>query len=208
MFIQSANITKLVSEAWRNLSEENKKKYQDMAVMDKVRYAEETASYKDNSGTRRSRKKPRDPDAPKRPMSAFLAFANIRRAEVKAENPECSNGEISKLLSSKWRESHETVRQKYRDAELASWMSYKEQMTDFRKKNDGRKRVNKAHEPSLPKKKQKSRSFDEDSLGGNSFDDPSFTGLGSLEPTNSATHDGKLFPSHFVMDINRAPDQP
>ena len=163
-----------------------------MAILDKLRYVEETANY--NIGVRRPKKKPRDPNAPKRPMSAFLAFANMRRAEVKADNPKCSNGELSRLLGCKWRELPETIRQKYRDAESASWMSYKEQMTDFRKKTDGRKKLNKGLDATCqPRKKQKSRPFDEDSLCGSSFDDPNFNVLGSLEPTNTTNHDGTTF---------------
>ena len=187
------------------MSEESKKKYQDMAILDKLRYVEETANY--NIGVRRPKKKPRDPNAPKRPMSAFLAFANMRRAEVKADNPKCSNGELSRLLGCKWRELPETIRQKYRDAESASWMSYKEQMTDFRKKTDGRKKLNKRLDAtSLPRKKQKSRPFDEDSLGGSSFDDPSFTVLGSLEPPSTTNHDGKPFHSRYQIIVHTAPE--
>jgi len=167
--------------------------------MDKLRYDEETAKYVNNGGTRRPSKRTRDPGAPKRPMSAFLAFANVRRAEVKAENPESTNGDISRLLGSKWRELPETIRQKYRDAELASWMSYREKMTEFRRKNDGRKKMNKCLGGTLqPRKRPKSRSFDEDSIGGNSFDYPTFpNGLGSLEATDATKHDGKLSILHY-----------
>lgn len=205
MFLQSANMTKLVSEAWRNLPEDKKKKYQEMSVMDKRRYDEETVSYKGRCGTTRPKKKPKDPEAPKRPMSAFIAFANSRRAEVKADNPECSNGDISRLLSAMWKDTPDIIRQKYRDAELASWTSYKEQMMDLRKKNDGRKKSNKVLGATLqPKsnKKQNTRHFDEDSLAGNSFDDPSFTGLASLEHPITTSHDGKPF--HFRLRLVHA----
>ena len=32
-------------------------------------------------------KKGKDPNAPKRPMSAYMLFANAKRAEIKAANP-------------------------------------------------------------------------------------------------------------------------
>lgn len=200
--VQSINITKVVSEAWRSLSPEVKAKYERMARDDKARYDVERANYKEERGNNiLSTKKQRDPLSPKRPMSAFLAFANSRRAEVKAQNPECSNGEISKLLSDRWKDAPESIKQKYRDNEAALWATYKEEMKGWRKKNDGRKRTSKALEASIVSKlkkkskdKLKSRNFDEEpSITDNSFDDPHFGGFGThgLEPGSSSNQDGK-----------------
>lgn len=122
---QSTNITKMVSEAWRSLTPHEKAKYEEMAREDKARYNAERANYKEEKGTVTNKKKLKDPTAPKRPMSAFLAFANCRRAEVKAQNPDCSNGEISKILSAKWKDAPESIKQKCRDDEAALWATYK-----------------------------------------------------------------------------------
>jgi len=45
----------------------------------------------------------KDPKAPKRNMSAFLFFSNVRRAEVKKQHPDLSFSEIAKELSQMWR---------------------------------------------------------------------------------------------------------
>jgi HMG (high mobility group) box/HMG-box domain len=130
----------MVSDAWRNMDAEERDKYEELARRDKERYNIEKASYIPPPGHGSSSKRRRDPDAPKRPMSAYLAFANKRRAEVKAQNPDCSNGEISKILSTMWKDSPDETKQGYKDAEHALWDSYKAGMVEWRKKNDGRKK--------------------------------------------------------------------
>ena len=64
------------------------------------------------------------PNVPKRATSAYFAFANERRAEVKAKYPACSNGEISKILSKMWKEAPNSLKQKYRDDEASRWAAY------------------------------------------------------------------------------------
>ena len=154
---KTANITKMVSDAWRVLSPEERSTYDEMAREDKDRYEREKANYQGPVGGAGSRKL-KDPNAPKRPMSAYLNFANSRRAEVKAQNPDCSNGEISKLLSQMWKEAPESVKKKYRDDEAQLWATYKVGVQEYRKKNDGRKKGAKTLEAVLiaagPKKKR------------------------------------------------------
>lgn len=48
-------------------------------------------------------KKPKDPNAPKRPMSSFLLFANERRAAMKEAHPEMSHTEITRELGNLWK---------------------------------------------------------------------------------------------------------
>jgi hypothetical protein len=157
---------------------EERTKYDALAREDKARYEVEKANYKEEKGAT-SKKKQRDPDAPKRPMSAFLAFANSRRGEVKAQNRDCSNGEISKLLSNMWKEFPDEPKQKYRDDEAALWAIYKEGMVEWRKKNDGRKKASKALlADSRKKRKKKSKDDDQPSVNESAFDDHQLSGLG------------------------------
>lgn len=106
---------------------------------------------------------------------------------MKAQNRDRSNGEISKILSGKWKDAPEPLKQKYRDEESAKWAAYRDSMIEWKKKNDGRKRASKALEAanalkSKKKKKirkSKSKFFEEEpSIADNSFDDPHFGGFG------------------------------
>mmetsp|Transcript_30924 Transcript_30924/g.48461 ORF Transcript_30924/g.48461 Transcript_30924/m.48461 type:complete len:210 (-) Transcript_30924:116-745(-) len=53
---------------------------------------------------RRKRKKNKDPNRPKRNMSAFFLYSNANRARVKADNPDAKFGDIAKLLSAEFKE--------------------------------------------------------------------------------------------------------
>merc|ERR1712002_745749 len=49
-------------------------------------------------------KKVKDPNAPKRPMSAYFLFMNATRPKVKKENPDYGIGDIAKVLGQLWGE--------------------------------------------------------------------------------------------------------
>jgi high mobility group protein B1 len=136
------NVTKAVAEAWKNLSREERNKYEDMARRDKERYDLEKANYTPPPGVSLVAKRKREPGAPKRPMSAYISFANQRRAQVKAKNPDSSNGEISKILSERWKGLPDDEKKKYKDMEQAKWDTYKTEMKAWKKKHDGRKKAN------------------------------------------------------------------
>jgi hypothetical protein len=49
-------------------------------------------------------KKIKDPNAPKRPPSAYIIYQNAVRDEVKAANPDAAYGDILKVISEKWKQ--------------------------------------------------------------------------------------------------------
>ena len=61
----------------------------------------------------------KDPTAPKRPMSAFLAYSNSRRAALKRKNPKATNSDLSKMLSKAWKELDPTERATYMEEEAS-----------------------------------------------------------------------------------------
>ena len=132
---QKTNVAKLVSEAWKKLPAEEKAHWEERARKDKVRYEIEKSLYsgpwKVAAGRGRT---PKDPDAPKRPMSAFLAFSNKRRASVKADNPDATNAELSKILSKMWKEAPEDVRSNYVKQEADLRQQYHVSMAVWRRK--------------------------------------------------------------------------
>jgi len=64
-------------------------------------------------------KKVKDPNAPKRPMSAYFLFMNATRASVKKENPDYGIGDIAKELGRLWGEITPSEKSKY-DKEAAA----------------------------------------------------------------------------------------
>ena len=94
----------MVSEAWKGLDPEERKVWDERAEKDKARYEAEKAQYKGPWKVPSSKRKVKDPSAPKRPMSAFLAYSNSRRAGLKKQNPKATNADLSRMLSQSWKE--------------------------------------------------------------------------------------------------------
>jgi hypothetical protein len=129
--IATTEVAKLVSKAWKALPSEEREKWDRIAIRDKERFEMEKAMYKGPWKVPVSAKPTKDPDAPKRPMSAFLSFSNCKRSCVKRENPKVPNAGISRLLAKLWSDAPEEerkfhieqefrLRQKYK-GEIAAW---------------------------------------------------------------------------------------
>ncbi|KAK1231277.1 Non-histone chromosomal protein 6 [Marasmius sp. AFHP31] len=59
------------------------------------------------------RKTKKDPNAPKRALSAYMFFSQDWRERIKAENPDASFGEVGKLLGAKWKELDDEEKKPY-----------------------------------------------------------------------------------------------
>ncbi|VEU36000.1 unnamed protein product [Pseudo-nitzschia multistriata] len=124
----------LISKEWRGLSEHEKKKWKAIAEKDKLRYNAEKSLYKGpwQVPTERPRK---DPNAPKRPPSAFLNYSRTRRTALIEENPHMKNTDISKLLGKEWKAAPQQVRQPHIDKELYEREVYHKKITAWRTQN-------------------------------------------------------------------------
>ena len=107
---------KIFASEWNKLSKTERAKWDEAARNDKVRFVREKAAYKGpyNLPKRRAKK---NPSAPKRPMSAFLKYSQSRRKNVKEENPDMSNTDVSRLLGEMWRNASDEEKKPYRDEE-------------------------------------------------------------------------------------------
>lgn len=115
-----------------------------MARKDKLRFEVEKSLYTGPWKVPAKKRSQKDPNAPKRPMSAFLAYSHAKRAEVKAKNPGMNNAEISRILAQMWKDAPEEekkehiekeyeLRQKYL-SEIAVWRENTEkELTEQRK---------------------------------------------------------------------------
>ena len=113
---------------------EEKENWEKKARKDKARYEVEKAMYKGPWKVQANKRTPKDPTAPKRPMSAFLAFSNKRRAALKRENQDATNADLSKMLSITWKEIPDEIRKKYTEEEAQLRATYKVDVAVWRKK--------------------------------------------------------------------------
>ncbi|XP_072552184.1 high mobility group protein B2-like isoform X2 [Salminus brasiliensis] len=88
------------SEQWKALSPSEKKKFEDMAKADQVRYDREMKNYIPPKSSKKKRKK--DSNKPRRPLSAFFIFCAEHRNTVKSEYPSLTIGEIARKLVEIW----------------------------------------------------------------------------------------------------------
>jgi len=110
--VNTIDVLQLAAEEWNRLSPRERGMWDEAARDDKLRYVQEKANYKGKWNLPVRRKK-KHPSAPRRPMSAFLKFSQKRRKDVKAENPNMANTDISRLLGAMWRNATPEEKEPY-----------------------------------------------------------------------------------------------
>eukprot|EP00804_Cyclotella_cryptica_P018310 CCRYP_017654-RA/>CCRYP_017654-RA protein AED:0.36 eAED:0.36 QI:0/0/0/0.5/1/1/4/0/416 len=153
-------VVKELAKEWRKLSKYEKKYWDDMARADKTRYAKEKEEYsarmKGKSLVKKLRAK-KNPLAPKRPMSAFLMYAQKKRKILQSENPDMPNADISRLLGESWRnasleekapylEREEAERKIYR-VKMDSWKNDQKLMNSLKTPNERKRNLDKVNDP-------------------------------------------------------------
>ena len=157
-----------IANLWKDMSAEDRKRFDDQAEADKLRYAKEMKAYtppdwatmpvvnvleakeakkaksssaklEESSST--PAKKAKDPDAPKRGMSAFLFFSNAKRAEVTAElkaaNPDLKGvAEVGKRLGEMWKELSDEAKQPYNEQAAADKERYEREQAAYNEKKE------------------------------------------------------------------------
>ena len=87
-------------------------KFEDVAKADKALYEREMkTSYIPPRGE--TKKKFKDPNAPKRPPLAFFLFCSEYRPKIKGEHPGLSIGDVAKKLGEMWNDTAADAKQTY-----------------------------------------------------------------------------------------------
>ena len=130
--LRAAVVAKMVSQAWKALSDDERTKWVEMGRLDRERYEREKKSYKGPW------KVPdvKNPNAPKKPMSSFLAFSNERRRALARANPNMNGTELSCLLAKLWKESPPEVKQMYKERELREREVFKKCRAEWERRQD------------------------------------------------------------------------
>lgn len=130
------------ADKWKTMGPPEKKRFDAMSAQDKIRYEEEMSSYVPPAGEAKRKKKTKDPNAPKRNLSAFFFFCGEFRASVKEENPSYGIGDVAKELGKRWEKCPN--REKYDALAKADRARYEKDMA--------------AYKPGSPAKKAKTES--------------------------------------------------
>ncbi|KIY48526.1 hypothetical protein FISHEDRAFT_25953, partial [Fistulina hepatica ATCC 64428] len=76
----------------------------------------------------------KDPNAPKRPLSAYMFFSQDWRDRVRAENPDATFGEVGKLLGAKWKEMNDDDKKPYTQQAKADKVRAEKEKEAYEKK--------------------------------------------------------------------------
>ena len=137
-------------EAFEALSEKEKAFWDEEARSYSVQLAREQRAYTGPSLEKKKRKK-KHPDAPKRPMSAFLEYSQKNRKKMKEAHPSVQNTDISRLLGQKWRAMSEDEKRPYEERERSERAAYKERTRIWKEKKDREEAAAKtSHEAASP----------------------------------------------------------
>merc|ERR1719151_502887 len=83
-------------------------------------------------GQKPNQKPMKDPNAPKKPLSAYFLFSQEERLKVKAEFPDYSITEVAKELGRRWATIDPTLKQSYEQRYQDSRRLYEQAMTAYK----------------------------------------------------------------------------
>ena len=98
-----------------------------MAERDKKRYEKEMESYDaPPRSAKKGKKRAKDPNAPKKPLSGFFWFCGEERKRIKEQNPGFSVGDVAKECGKLWREVNATTKAKFQEMARLDKARYEE----------------------------------------------------------------------------------
>jgi len=63
--------------------------------------------------TEKKKRTKKDPNAPKKALSAFMIFSQENRSKIKEANPDASFGQLGKLIGQAWKALDESEKEPY-----------------------------------------------------------------------------------------------
>ena len=121
-----------MSAQYKALSDKELKKWTKKAEQDKIRYQEEMKDYvpmEEEGGRKKKAKK--DPNAPKRNMSAYFLYSMHARPQVKEDNPEATFGEIARLISAQFKKLNDKEKKKWEKKAAEDKARYQREMAEY-----------------------------------------------------------------------------
>lgn len=83
---------------------------------------------------KKATRKKKDPNAPKRSLSAYMFFANENRDIVRAENPGITFGEVGRMLGDKWKALSDEDKEPYNSKAAVDKKRYEKEKAEYAKR--------------------------------------------------------------------------
>ncbi|CAF0745750.1 unnamed protein product [Adineta steineri] len=84
-----------------------------------------------------SKKAAKDPNAPKRPLSAFFLFSQDERPDIKKKSPSLSVGDISKEIGARWKKVTDDTKKRYEQKAAVEKQKYEVRVAEYKKSGGG-----------------------------------------------------------------------
>ncbi|VDP02661.1 unnamed protein product [Soboliphyme baturini] len=142
--VQVTEISKKCSEKWKTMSDQEKQRFFELASKDAERYQAEVAAFGGEEAVKKRKRGKKDPNAPKRALSAFFFFSQGKRPEVQKGHPDYKVGQIAQELGRMWKELTDEQKKKYEEMALRDKLRYENEMKDYK---SGKKPAPKTNNP-------------------------------------------------------------
>jgi len=138
-----ADLGKKLGEEWGRLDEKAREHWQRQTKKDRERYEREQSAYlksaayahwlEHSSALSGKRRRKKDPNAPKQPLTAYVIFSNEVREHVINENPDANFPEIGKIIGAKWRALVAEDRKPYEEKANIERERYNRDLEEYRR---------------------------------------------------------------------------
>lgn len=121
-----------IQDSWARLTAIKKLEFEAVSRASMEDYWSKHPEDRPANATKRKRKKVRDPNAPKRPLTAYLRFCNDFRQSVINADPDCGMTDVMKRLSEMWKEASAKTKAKYKKLYENEKISFDREMAMYR----------------------------------------------------------------------------
>ncbi|VDN25966.1 unnamed protein product [Gongylonema pulchrum] len=123
---------KYPNENVQTMSDDEKRRFFELAQKDAERYQAEVAAYGGEDAMRKRKRVKKDPNAPKRALSAFFFFSHDKRPDVQQQHPEWKVGQVAQELGRFWKALSDEERAIYERKAMEDKERYAEEMRNYK----------------------------------------------------------------------------
>lgn len=138
--MKATEITSKLGKMWNALSDNKKSQYNKKAEEDKKRYEQEMESYTppENSGgdSAAGKKRKRDPNSPKKPLSAYMLYCKDAREELKDSQPDLKGKDVMREMAKGWKKLSDDEKAPYEAEAEAAREKYNDEKGTVKKDSD------------------------------------------------------------------------
>lgn len=127
-----ADFSRKCADKWKEMDDKEKTRFYALADKDKTRYDTEMMSYTGPRTRSRKRRNRKDPNAPKRALSAFFWFSVDERPKVKITNPEYGAADTAKELGQRWGKCDKDTRERFEQMAAKDRLRYEKEMSAYK----------------------------------------------------------------------------